>query len=549
MSAIDNTRQNINTQSEAQTWRPLHHFNYYRLTLALALLAFFHGSVLGGFLGQYKPEAFLATALVFLGSSLVFIFIGFKKFPAFESQVILGNSSDILLITLMMHYSGGLVSALGMLIVINIAATGTFLRSRDSYLFAAIASIAVISEQTYSFLNQITPAVTYSFAGILGLVFFGSSMLASILSRRARESEALVSQRTADLISLEKLNEHIIQNMRTGILVVDKDGHIRMANSSAEILLGNVSLKDNPLLENIFPALDARFLEWQEQPQIHQQAIRQQQGLPDVQPGFRSLDENSPYAGDTLVFLEDATQLNQRFQQMKLASLGRLTASIAHEIRNPLSAINHASQLLNESHLDEADRKLTQIITTQVQRLDQIVKNVLQLSRQEKSSQETIHLLDWLMNFKQEFCSSHDLAEKQMPVDIKPDDILVLFDSSHLYQVISNLVGNALSHSDKPQHEIKISISGGYDQDQPYIDIIDNGPGIDQELAQQIFDPFFTTSTKGTGLGLYISKEILESNRAKIRYIEPADGGSCFSIQFLSSASKGVNLNTVTTTQ
>jgi len=436
-----------------------------------------------------------------------------------------------------MHYSGGLVSALGMLLVINIVATGTFLRSRDSYLFAAVASITILFEQTYNFLNHIAPASVFAFAGIMGLVFFGSSMLASILSKRAREYEELASQQSVDLINLEKLNENIIQNMRTGILVVDNNGHIRMANSSAESILGNISLKNNPLLENILPALDSRFLEWQEHPQMHHKAISQKQGLPDIQPGFRSLDSASPYAGDTLIFLEDATRLNQRFQQIKLASLGKLTASIAHEIRNPLSGINHASQLLSESKLDPADKKLTDIISTQVQRLDKVINNVLQLSRQDQGAPESIDLKNWLENFKKELIETNELQEKQLILNIKSNNLKILFDSSHLHQVICNLTSNAISHNDKPKNEVLINMIIGFDETekQLYLDVIDNGPKIPENLSQQIFDPFFTTNSQGTGLGLYISKEIVESNRGKMRYLEGNSKGNCFRIQFLSA--------------
>lgn len=539
MNAIDLTGddQANRISNEALTWRPLRHFNYYRLTLTLAILLFFYNASLDGILGHLHPDAFLATAVIFFLSSLFYIFIGLKQSPSFEFQVILTNSTDIVLIIFLMHFSGGLDSALAMLLVINITATGTFLKNRDSYLFAAIASLAVLAEQTYALLNDISPASMYTNAGILGMVFFASSILASSLSYRLRESEALAQRSKAELISLENLNEHIIQNMRTGILVVNNDGHIRMANSSAEVLLGNTSLKDQPLLENVFPALDERLLEWQMLPSTHHDPIHQHGGLPDIQPGFRRLNPFAETSGDTLIFLEDATQLNQRFQQIKLASLGRLTASIAHEIRNPLSAINHASQLLAESELDAADSKLTHIITTQVQRLDKVIQNVLQLSRQEKSTPEAINLKSWLNQFKDEFCSSHQLDDKQLIIECLSGDINILFDSSHLHQVIDNLCSNAINHNDKPVAKVKIRILVNYDtiHEQPYIDIIDNGPGIDHELAQQIFDPFFTTSPKGTGLGLYISKEIIESNRAKIRYIEQAEAGSCFRIHFLFS--------------
>ncbi len=521
---------------DSQTWRPLRLFNLYRFVLALALLVFFHTDALIGHLGELHPEAYLATSLSFLVSSLIFIFIQQNRLMSFNRQVVLGNSSDIILITLLMHFSGGLSNALAMLIIINIVATGTFLRPRQSFFFAAVASIAVLSEQTYSHLNGISSASNYSTAGILGIVFFASSMLASILVERAREYETMASQRQADLLNLEKLNELIIQNMRTGILVVDSSGRVKLANQAAERLLGQESLQNNPLLEVVFPTLDKRFFEWLAQPQAQQTPMQQSQGLPDIQPGFRQLYNADGTPSDTLIFLEDATQLNQRFQQIKLASLGRLTASIAHEIRNPLSAINHAAQLLDEADLSQGDKKLTSIITMQVQRLDDVIKNVLQLSRHESSTPEAINIQQWCENFREEFCSRKQLQLSQFEIKFPKNPLLVLFDASHLYQVFDNLCGNAINHNDKALSDIKITIEGGFDwdSDQGYVDVKDNGPGIKQETIQQIFDPFFTTSSKGTGLGLYISKEMIESNRARIRYISNHEHtGSCFRIYFL----------------
>lgn len=435
----------------------------------------------------------------------------------------------------MMHFSGGLSSGLGMLLIINIVASGTLLKLRDSFLFAAMASIAVLTEHTIAHLNNISPASLYSAAGILGIVFFASNMLAAILARRARESEALASQRTADLISLENLNENIIQNMRTGIIVINPLGEILMANYSAEILLGNQPLRNHQNLNTVSPELLMRFEEWTEHPDIQQQPIPQPDGLPDIQPGFRKLDKSLAGTGDTLIFLEDATQLNQRFQQIKLASLGKLTASIAHEIRNPLSAINHAAQLLNEADLNQADKKLTEIINTQVQRLDKTIKNVLQLSRQEQNTPETINLIEWLALFQEEFRYSTDIASEQLTLNLDIEQADILFDASHLNQVITNICSNAINHNDKPITEVVIKLNCGFDDEtkQIYLDISDNGPGINDNQIEEVFDPFFTTSSQGTGLGLYISKEIVESNRGRIRYIKE-DSGSCFRIYFLS---------------
>ena len=519
---------------KALSWRPLQQINQYRLLLSLGLLVIFYKDGWLDFLGSTHSGIFLLSVITLFCSSILFLVLSIRGNPKLETQVILSNTSDILLITLLTHSSGGLSSSLSILLIINVTATGIFLKGKHPFVFASLASIAVLGEQTFSFLNNTSHPAEYTHAGLLGLVFFTTSFLASTLSNQVRRSEKLAIEREEDIISLEILNDDIIQSMRTGIIVVDHNGYIRLSNGSAESLLGNIPLQSKPLLKNILPALDARLVEWREQPNMHHKSIRQEHGLPDIQPGFRELHRTGKGTGDTLIFLEDATQLNQRFQQIKLASLGRLTASIAHEIRNPLSAINHASQLLQESELDKADKKLTDIITTQVQRLDKVIQNVLQLSKDNKSSNEAINLKDWLLNFCHEFKQNNNLTDEQLTLSPLQEDMVVLFDSSHLNQIMNNLCSNSINHNNRELKNIYIHISYGYDEQfgQPYIQVKDNGPGIPKEVIEQIFDPFFTTSSKGTGLGLYISKEMVESNRGRIRYISE-ETGSCFKIHFL----------------
>jgi two-component system sensor histidine kinase PilS (NtrC family) len=318
--------------------------------------------------------------------------------------------------------------------------------------------------------------------------------------------------------------------------VVDANARVEMANNAAEGLLGNMRIHRGMPLQQILPGLYERYREWRQSSEaIQQKPLQQSHGLPDIQPGFSRIEQEQRGGELTLIFLEDASQLNQRFQQVRLASLGRLTASIAHEIRNPLAAIHNAAQLLAETIENAGERKLTRIINAQVQRLNSVVENVLQLSRQQRGSAEIIELSPWLQKFKSEWIASQGLKADQVGIQIEPESTRILFDTGQLHQVMWNLCSNAVNHARMDIATVMINIQGGItmESSQPFIDVIDNGPGIDEDIAQQIFDPFFTTRAEGTGLGLYITKEVIENNRAKIKHIPLPMGGTCFRIYFM----------------
>ena len=220
---------------------------------------------------------------------------------------------------------------------------------------------------------------------------------------------------------------------------------------------------------------------------------------------------------------------------MKLASLGQLTASIAHEIRNPLGAISHAEQLLAEAANESPENKrLLEIIHTNTLRVNNIIENVLQLSRRDRSMPEHIQTRDWLASFSKEFTQSQGCETDDLRISIEPTDITVFMDATHLHQVLWNLCQNGLRYSvDIPgQARLQINVSVAPNSTKPVLDVIDNGPGIEPSTAQHIFEPFFTTGSSGSGLGLYISSELCSSNNARLSYIAVPTGGSCFRIEF-----------------
>jgi len=535
-----NNPKNVLPQNISDGWYRLRLFNYFRGLLAL----FFVIIYLKGWLVQLIPdvssnaELYITTSTVYFVASLFFTAGIFYRKPGLDTQVTVHTLVDISCIIILMHATGGIRTGLGTLLIISISMTSIFLHRRITILFAAISALAIIAEQIYSQLVYTNFSPAFTQAGILGLLIFLSALLASVTAKRLKESELQTELASQELNAIVQMNEHIIKSMRTGILVMQNNGLILMANNAALELLGQINTKQQSNLKNISVDLYQRFIDWNNNAIQNHQPIQQKHGLPDIQPGFSHIDQSDDkykkHRGRTLIFLEDATQLAQRFQQVKLASLGRLTASIAHEIRNPLSAINHAGQLLGETSSDDSEKKLTGIINTQARRLNNIVENVLQLSRQQRGTPETIQLHPWLIQFRDEFLTSHKLQAYQFQINIVHESIEILFDSSQLHQVMWNLCANAINHSHMETSNIMISIYGTTDEDtgQVFIDITDNGPGIDEETQTHIFDPFFTTSSEGTGLGLYITKEVIESNRAKIRHISPVDGGTCFKIHF-----------------
>ena len=544
-------QRNINSASRhsaPDAWYRLRLFNYFRGTLALFFITIYvNGWLLQLFPSSYaNANLFITTSLIYFIASLFFITGMVRKKPGLDTQVIIHAIVDITCIVILMHATGGTRTGLGMLLLISISMTSLFLHKRVTILFAAISALAVIAEQVYSqfVFEDYSPAFTQ--AGLLGILIFITAILSAYTARRLKESEKFAEDASHELETIVQMNEHIISSMRTGIIVIKNNGLILMNNNAALELLGLTSIEPGANLKNLSPDLYDRFIDWNNDTIQNHQPIQQTQGLPDIQPGFSHIDQSriahEKIKGRTLIFLEDATKLAQRFQQLKLASLGRLTASIAHEIRNPLAAINHAGQLLGETSVDTAEKKLTGIINTQVKRLNAIVENVLQLSRQQRGTPETINIHRWLIRFRKEFISTYSLQANQIQIIIAPDDINIIFDSSQLHQVMWNLCSNAINHSHMDKSNIMITIHGGIDDEtnQPYIDITDNGSGIDEEAQAHIFEPFFTTSSEGTGLGLYITKEVLESNRAKIRYIPPQAGGTCFRIYFQRAHNKTI---------
>ncbi len=232
------------------------------------------------------------------------------------------------------------------------------------------------------------------------------------------------------------------------------------------------------------------------------------------------------------MFLDDVSTLRQHAQKLKLASLGRLTASIAHEVRNPLGAISHAAQLLHESiDVKDEEKRLVSIITEQSTRVNSIIESVLSISRRERSVVSPVNLFNWLEEFVQEISGRMFLNAGDITVECNNKDVIANIDSGQLFQIMWNIFENGLRYSTHSPYLI-LRCDINHDSSRTYIDIIDNGNGISDELAENLFEPFFTTEKTGTGLGLFIARELCEANQASLILHKNDHNGCVFRINF-----------------
>lgn len=521
----------LKTSEAPYNWASLGLLNLYRLGLSGLLLLATMGNTPPLPLGGSHPETFFTFSVIYVVFTIFSALALLRRWPQFHLQLYAQVLLDILFITLMMHTSGGISSGISMLLVVDIAAGGILTTGRAAVIFAAVATVATFIEQIFAYFGGTSNAGDYAQVGMLGATFFATALLAQLLARRTSASETLSAQRATDLDQMAQLTEYIIERMQTGIIVLGSADEISLMNESAWHLLGTLPSTDKQPLALISPELARQIVLWRHSINYVPTSFRPTHTAADLLPRFATLGRE--HAG-TLIFLEDTSSIAQQAQHLKVASLLKLTGSIAHEIRNPLAAISHAGQLLEESDtLDHGDARLIQIICMQSQRMNRIIENMLQISRRQRSRLEDFPLTPWLDDFVSEFTRSHQIDAAQIAVEHALPTIGLRMDPSQLHQILWNLCENGLRYADKlslPKLKLRSGIM--LESNAPFLDVIDTGCGIDDALAARIFDPFFTTEEAGTGLGLYIARELCECNQARLGHVPLPGSGTCFRITF-----------------
>ncbi len=506
-----------------QAWNSLAVFWIYRLILANLFVILFFLHIGPSLLGQYDERLYAFVSVLYLGLVCLAGLLIYLRQPSYATQALAQLIIDIAALTLIMHSSGGIASGIGVLIAVSIAAGGLLVGSRCALFIAALATLAIFSQQIHADLTQAFETTSYTYTGMLGASFYTIALLAHVLARRIEQSEAIAHQRAVEVKQLQQLNEYILEHLQSGMIIIERAEDILMMNASARQLF-DLNLTPETV-DVVSPQLYLLYQHWLSGGSSASR-LKMADGS-EVELHFSRFSKlDKPYQ---MIALERSSVVNQRVQQSKLASLGRLAASIAHEIRNPLSAISHAGQLLAESpEINGQDKRLSEIIIHHTQRLDEIVESVLQLSKRRPLVKEEILLSRWIIDFIQTFQLEHGLSESPFELTNVDETVMAAVDAGHLNQIMDNLCANALKHGVRDGEKIQLIIRRN--SHSVVIEVIDNGPGIDSDVVRHLFEPFFTTSPSGTGLGLYIGQELAELNQAQLNYRPVEGGGSCFSL-------------------
>lgn len=499
-------------------WGSLRYFNFYRAAVAAVFLAgeLIYPDTLN--LGSHEPRVFMYTSATYLALAVVFHLVLRRWHSYFNAQLTLQVITDVVALTLLTYASSGIRSGLGVMPLISLAGAALVSRGTLTLFYAALASIAVLLEQAYWVLVFDAGTATFLQPGLLSIGYFATALITNRLAQRLIMNERVARQRGEDLANQLRINQLVIQDVQDGVLVVDPNGLVRQQNRQVTVLLGRPA-PELDQIEQYSVELAGQLEAWRTGIGPSSVTLRLSESGRLVRARFVAAGVSG--GSFTLVLLEDLSKFQEHAQQLKLAALGRLTASIAHEIRNPLSAITHAGDLLQEENRGPGRDRLLSIIRENAKRLDRMVHDVLELSRRDRVQPEKIRLRSFISGFIDDFAQNEGITHGAFVIEV-PEDAMVEFDRVHFNQVLWNLTHNAWRHGRRRTGSVVLRVP-----DRPgrvELHVIDDGEGVAKQLQAQLFEPFFTTFSGGTGLGLYIARELCAANAASLDYLDRGTG-------------------------
>lgn len=503
-------------------WNSLKLYNAYRLLVTLILLATQNATNHAEFPHNIDSDLFFSLVSGYFVFSCISAILTWLEKPNLDFSLPLQIIVDIVFIILLMHLQPDGLSGIGLLLIVTIVSASLISEGRLALFYAAIATIGILLEQSYRIMAEDTALENYTGAVMLSLSCFATAWLAHSLAKRMQKSESLASQRGLDIQNMAQINALITHEMQDGVVVVDENLTIKHYNLQAKAFLGleniDIGNRHTSSLHDAAPDMSKLIQSWMHQSDQSTEITQSnvvKLNIPSRELRLRFLPISDNRKQGAVIFIEDWSQMQTQAHQVKLAALGRLTANIAHEIRNPLSAISHANQLLQEEDNSPSTQRMLQIISDNVQRVDQIIKDVLELNRRDRTNQEMIHLEHFMADFYAQFCAIEKIPTDCFQLELNHMNAVISFDRRHLNQILWNLCKNGWRHSQQNKNSLTLSVTAKNQTVQ--IDVCDDGAGIPDSVRHHLFEPFFTTEKSGTGLGLYIARELAEANGAKLQ--------------------------------
>ena len=523
-------------------WRLLTELAVYRILLISLLLVLIQGDLIGNWLGVTDP-AHLRLVLIGYGLMAMLLILPLVRRRSDVATLALAQGVvDTLGVALILSASGGLATGLGLLLIPAIAAAAAAMPGRWALALAGGAASALVAQELVRHSAggvglHVTPLQLSLL--ILHVVALTTSALAvSQIAQRARGAEKLVRQVGGELERLASLSRRIVDMLPIGVAVTDANRRLVLTNAAGARLLDIAPVSPGaphgpgetpPLLPTFPVGLGERFEDWQATGLYDETPF----GAPPGAPAATLAARFSALPDDlVLIQLEDAERLRAQTQAAKLTALGRLSANIAHEIRNPLAAIQGAAQLLEETITEPLDRRLLATILKHTTRINRIVGDVLGLTRPDPTQSRVLPLGPWLHGALRTYVESHP-GGRLPTLELAPEaaTLVVRTDPDQLQQVLVNLTDNVWLHARPASGELArarwcLALEHGTGGPRPRLalDVFDDGIGMTPAEAERAFEPFHTTSASGTGLGLYLARELAALNGASLTYRPPRPG-------------------------
>ena len=513
----DDLSANPETYNERKEmlWRSLKYFSYYRLTVAGMFLVTVVAPGGIGLIGSKLSSQILTVCIIYVVLASLYLMLVSRWRWGFNLQLGVQVLTDILLLSLLQFFSKDTSGGFSLMLMVVVAGAGLVGQSRFVFAYSLLAALAVFVEKSVhgaaSLSDFSTPALT-------SIAFLAIALVARRLAQRALLSEELARWRGIELADQMQISQRVIRDMQDGVLVVDIGGNVRQSNPKAMRLLG---FKGDALPEKLVdcsPLLAHEFA-LRQMSECETEVLLQQQGGDDIRVIFQPPGEG----GASLIFLEDIGRHRQRERQAKLAALGRLTANIAHEVRNPLSSITHAADLLADGPHSDENQKLLRIISANAKRINHMVAEVEELGDRDRVEMEVIDVNTFVEQMLEERSLVDMVAATPLHLDL-PSNSMVVFDRGHFYRVLTNLINNALHYASGKPHSVRVFGQFDTAPSRFTLHVVDDGKGVAESERDQLFEPFFTTRPGGSGLGLYIAAELCEANGARLQWLENSPG-------------------------